>query len=57
MLAMYIGPQKKNKVPESKKNSKATGANCPRENLRAVSIDFIALFIAKTVFLADILWK
>lgn len=38
-------------------NSNATGVKNPRVNLKADSIDLNALFIAKTVFLLDVLWK
>jgi hypothetical protein len=36
-------------------NSKITGVKNPRENLSPLSIDLIALWIAKTVFLAETL--
>ena len=36
-------------------NSKATGEKNPKVNLRALSIDLIALLIANTVFFDEIL--
>jgi hypothetical protein len=38
-------------------NSSATGVKKPSVNLSADSIDLKALFMAKTVFLLDVLWK
>jgi len=55
ILKRYFGPQKKYNIPHSIINSIATGVKNPSVNLRADSIERRARFMAKTVFLLDVL--